>query len=206
MTTRVRSGPSFLPWLAFAAWLLAASALAFSGALTPEMPRPIVPALIFGTTLLGVLAYRAWPAFKDVADGLDLRVPIAYHAIRVAFGAAFLVRDAAGTIHREFARVAGPGDIVAGTLAVLLVLALGRDSEGRVEGHRRWVLAWSAIGLFDMLLVIATAQRIVLFGEGPAALQFFSAPYTLLPGVVVPLVLLTHLLVIARSARPWVSR
>jgi len=196
-TTRTR--PSLVPRPVIAilvAWV--ALALALTPLFRPTLPRPVVPLCIASVVTLGALLHRRYTPFRDFVRGLDLRALVAVHVVRIAFGAAFLARLAEGRIHPTFARVAGPGDVAAG-LAAVVVVALITFAPARV--HRPATLAWSALGLADMLAVIVTAQRIILFGEGPASLQFFELPYSLLPTLVVPAILLTHVAIVARVLR-----
>ncbi len=186
--SRLRSAarPSVLA--ALAVWIVAGVGVAST--LSPASPRPLVPGLIVGTTALGVVAYRRWAALRALVDAVDVRWLLGYQAlVRVGFGAAFLHRLAEGRIHPDFARVAGPGDLLAGGLAAALAVAWSLHA-GRAV--RVATLAWSALGLVDMLAVVVTAQRIVLFGEGPAALGILEMPYALLPTLVVPTILLSH--------------
>lgn len=193
---RSAARPSVL--VALLGWVLAA--LASAAVLSPSSPRPLVPALIVLTTALGLGAHRRWPALRALVAAIDVRWLLGYQAIaRVGFGVAFLARASEGRIHPDFARIAGPGDILAGGLAAALVVA-GSLSRGRAV--RAATLAWSAVGLLDMLAVIVTAQRIVLFGGGPSALGILEMPYTLLPTLIVPSILLSH----AAIARATLTR
>lgn len=179
---------------ALALWALAALAVAASGALA-SLPRPAVPVLLWSPVLLAVWAWRRMPSFRAFAEALDLRVPVLFHTVRIVFGALFLVEMNAGRLPASFALVAGPGDIVAGALAVPAAALATRDD----RGARALVLAWNLLGLVDILAVFLSAQR-MLFIEGDP--RFFNTlrnlPYATLPVLVVPLVIATHLLVFAR--------
>ena len=69
-------------------------------------------------------------------------------------------------------------------------------------GRRRLVLAAHAVGLLDILAVVVTAQRILLFSGHPETMGALTTiPWSLLPTFLVPLVITTHFAVIARVLR-----
>jgi hypothetical protein len=135
------------------------------------------------------------PAVRAFADGVDLRVAVLYHLVRVLFGALFLWEMRAGRLPAAFAMIAGPGDIAAGLLAVPAAWLITRDG----ATPRRLAMAWNVFALVDILAVFVSAQR-MLFLERD--LRFFALmrtlPYATLPVLVVPLILLTHLLILQR--------
>lgn len=108
----------------------------------------------------------------------------------------FLKLGASGELPEAFVRIAGPGDVVAGTLAVGAAIAASDLGSRR---RRALVLAWNVIALADILAVVVTAQRLILFVQDPRKLGMMGRfPFATLPLFVVPMVLLTHLAVIAR--------
>jgi len=176
------------------AWLAFATALGASGAYA--VIRPLVPGLFLLATASTVIAWRRSPALRAWTDGLDLRVPILFHVVRVAFGALFLVELAAGRLPAYLAEKAGIGDIIAGGLALVAALAASRPLTRARKGV---VLAWCLLGLGDILAVIVTAQYgFLVLGDVQIGATFGQLPYALLPTVVVPLVVLSHLLVLQR--------
>jgi hypothetical protein len=182
--------------LVLAGWSMAASLAAAAGLITPSMPRPLIPLMIWSPLIAFVAAYTRSPAFRHWVLGWDLRAPILYHTCRVAFGAWFLVMHARGTIDPTFALVAGPGDIAAGGAALLAAFFVPL----RTRRDAAIVFAWNAFALLDILVVFVTAQRIVFFGAGPEALPLMGFPLGLVPSLVVPLILITHFAVFAQLA------
>ncbi|MFT3769292.1 MAG: hypothetical protein QM820_27955 [Minicystis sp.] len=183
--------------IAFAvtAWALLALAVAASGALRGA-PPPLVPALIFGVTGAAVIAYLRSPRVRAFVARMDARPAIAYHVVRIAFGLAFLRLGATDELPDAFVRIAGPGDVVAGGLAIAAVVAASDLSS---RARRAVVLGWNLIALADILAVIVTAQRLILFAHEPRMLGMMSRfPFATLPTFVVPMVLLTHLAVFVR--------
>jgi hypothetical protein len=181
--------------LVFASWVLLAVVASAAGLISPDIPRPFLPLMIWTPVIVFVAAFRISQQFRDWVLAWDLRWPILYHFCRVVFGAWFLVLHARGAIDPTFALVAAPGDIAAGlgALIALRFLPLKTPRDGWIVG------AWNALGLLDILVVFVTAQRIVFFGEGPRALApLTSFPLGLVPSLVVPLILITHFAVFAQ--------
>jgi hypothetical protein len=184
-------------WAALALWCAVSVPFAASGALA-ALPRPVIPLLIWSPVVVGVVAWRRSPAVRAFVDDLDLRLPVLFHLVRVFFGVAFLVEMQAGRLPAAFALVAGPGDIVAGGLALPAALIARRTD----RASRGLLLAWNLLGLVDILAVFLSAQRLLLVLGDPRMLQVFQRlPYSALPVLVVPLVILTHLVVFARLRR-----
>jgi len=196
--TRLRDVPRPMLFAALA-WLVLALVVAQSGIFQRVLP---LIALMFATAVTTTLvtwhrsaALRAW------TSGLDLRVPILLHVARIGFGVLFLVELAAGRLPALFAERGGYGDILAGLLAIVAALAIGPYGRGQALSTPRRALAWlfSIIGLVDIAMVFMTAQVMVLVdGDQQLLAAIGSLPYSLLPIVVVPLVVLTHLLVMQR--------
>jgi hypothetical protein len=185
-------------WLAIAAIINAAGLVGRTG--------PAIGVIgIAGGVGLGLLAHRLIPSVRAWARAVALRDLIAYQALRAPIGALFLWGASLGRIPHEFADVAGWGDIAAGLLALVALACLPATTPRR----RRVVLTWNALGLFDILLVVTTAQRLILVdGRMDMFTAFATEPLMgLLPLFVVPTVILAHLLVFARlRADPRGSR
>ena len=186
-----RTSPGIMKWL-FAAWAAAAVALAASGVISVDMPRPLVACLIWIPALGFVSVWFVSAAVRQWVTQLDPRWAILYHVVRAGFGTLFLVLYARGSLPGAFALAAGPGDIVAGAGALLAAACVPIASRAR----HRIVFVWNVLALADILLVFVAAQRIVLFGDGPRALAaLLSFPLSLVPVLVVPLILISHFIV-----------
>lgn len=184
-------------WTALAVWIVAALVAAATG-LVAALPRPLIPLIIWSPVLAAVLAWRRSPAVRTFVADLDLRLPVLFHVVRVFFGAAFLVEAAAGRLPPSFAHVAGPGDLVAGALALPAALLAAR----RDPTSRALLFGWNLLGLIDILAVFLSAQRLLLVLRDERFLHAFQRlPFSTLPVLVVPLVLITHLLVFVRLGR-----
>lgn len=188
--------------LPLSAWLLGASALGASGLISVERPY-LVPLSLFGAIATLVGLYRASAGARRVIDAIPLRTLTALHVVRAPIGAAFLMLWAEGRLDGSFAWLAGPGDIAAG-LCAFAVLPL---TDASTRARRALVAAVHALGLLDILAVVATAQRIVLFSDHPQTMSALGTlPWALLPTFVVPLVVTTHVLVLARLRRASAER
>ncbi|HZI11894.1 MAG TPA: hypothetical protein VE153_16030 [Myxococcus sp.] len=175
-------------------WACAALLASASGVI--ESPPPfVIPLLIGGSVLAFSLACARSRAFRASVLSVDPRPLVLYHLVRVVAGAAFLVLHHQGRLPGAFALQAGWGDIAVGLLAPVVALALPATTPFK----RGVALAWSVAGLADILYVVGNAQRMILL-EGdtllPATLTYF--PFSLLPLFIVPLVLITHGVVLAQ--------
>lgn len=182
------------PWGVLVAWLAVASAVAGSGLLL-RLPRPVIPVLIFGLVGAGVAWYRRSRGLRAWVAEVDLRLPVAYQMVRLVYGLLFLEHLSRGLLPAAFALTAGYGDVAAGGLALLVLAALTAD----LRGKKALLWVWSVVGLADMLLVVLTAQRLIVFQQDELMLRAFSRPhFALLPTFIVPLIFLTHGAVLAR--------
>lgn len=186
---------------ALALWTTIAMVFTVSDLLR-HLPPPAVPLIIFGTSL--AVGRWAWRRGRETLMTVDLRWPIAIHLLRAPVGAWFLVLGDAGTLDPRFVRVAGYGDIVAGALAAVAVVAMTTVGERRA---RPTIWLFNIIAGLDILAVLLTAQRIILFDGGMNAMRgMLSPPGPLIPTLLVPLVLLTHLMVFRRLWDPAPQR
>ncbi len=199
MSTTIIASPSPAPpsrhvWSALALWAAAAVSFAASGLLS-VLPRPAIPLLIWSPVVTFVVAYWQSPTLRAFVANVDLRIPVLYHLVRVLFGALFLMEMNAGNLPAAFAKIAGPGDIAAGLLALPAAHLATRSD----KTSRTLLLAWNVLGLLDILAVFFTAQRLLLVVRDERFFQTFQRmPYAALPLLVVPLILVTHLVVFLR--------
>jgi hypothetical protein len=191
-----RSVPGSI-WLALAAWL--GLALAFARLFGfQHLPPVAIPITIWSQALLVLLLIWRVPAVRAAVALVPTHVLVAYHVLRAPIGASFLVQSSMGQLTPDFAVPAGYGDLAVGFTALAASVAAYQSP----ERSRRAVALWNWFGLVDILLVFFTAQRILLFGEGPSAMRsFFALPNQLIPLIIVPLVLVTHALVLLRTRR-----
>ncbi|MFP2905302.1 hypothetical protein ACLESD_09650 [Pyxidicoccus sp. 3LFB2] len=175
-------------------WACGALLVSASGVM--ESPPPfVIPLVLGGSVLAFSLACARSRAFRAAVLSVDPRPAVLFHLVRVVAGAGFLVLHARGQLPGAFALQAGWGDILVGLTAPLAALALPADTRLK----RGAVLAWSVVGLLDILWVVGNAQRMTLFEGDPQVFAMLTRfPFSLLPLFIVPLVFITHGLVLAR--------
>lgn len=174
-----------------ALWFLAActaSAVGLTAKLRPPAPQVAIVAL----TALLVVAGVAWPAFRAWLDSLTWQSLAAIHLTRfVGFYFLWLYRQ--GQLPYGFAVPAGVGDIVVATLALALLLSAAAVPK------RPWLLVgWNALGMIDILMVVA---RAALHGlRAPASMSpLLHLPLSLLATFLVPIIIASHFLLFQKA-------
>jgi len=165
---------------------------------------PGKPPLALGLTvslpiLFFVTLYLRRGAFWAFCHTLDLPTIIAVHLGRL-LAIDFVLCGIEGRLPAGFALPAGIGDILIGLTAVPLALAIFR----RAPAARRWFVAWNCLGLLDLVLAVGLGVL-----HSPSTLGIFARPgldtrlmgelpRSLVPTFFVPLLVLLHLLALAR--------
>jgi hypothetical protein len=139
-----------------------------------------------------LFAIRLWSPLRQFADAVDVRILVLFHVTRFV-GFYFLALHARGELPWEFAVPGGWGDNLVATGAVLLVLFV---RPGAPAG-RRLYLAWNVLGLLDILAVVATAGRLALTEPGSMR-ALLQLPLSLLLTFVVPIIIVSHLVLLSR--------
>ena len=181
-----------------ALWLGAVTILGASGLLygigLGLAPVVWAPVLAFVAAFGLARGVRAW------ALALPSRPLVLVHLIRVV-GLAFLVLHGQGRLPGAFALPAGWGDLVMAASVPGAVLC----ASARTRARRWGLLLWNVAGLADVLYAVLTAMRLRLSNPMEMA-AITSFPLSLIPTFVVPLLLITHFILIAqlygKRARP----
>ena len=151
----------------------------------PWYPKAIL-AVVAALTLALVLVrpVRAW------AMRVDIRGLAALHLIRFV-GFYFLFLYGRGELPYGFAVRGGIGDIVAAALACAIL----------IFGKSKTVLVvWNVLGLVDILAVAGTAAPSEMLVPGSMH-QLDRFPLILLPTVVVPVIIVSHGLMLWRLGK-----
>ena len=146
-------------------------------------PQLFLSLVIFG--LAATWYFNPWLNKQSSTDALFwLTLP---HAFR-HLGLVFLVPGVvAPSIPSSFATVAGYGDLAAGLLAILALIAI----------RQRWAAMIPLVWLFSIVGVVDLANAL---SHAEAVPHLGSAWY--IPTFVVPLLLVTHVMTFARLVRP----
>lgn len=199
----LRAVPRPWPVLALlAVWMLVQSALAISGFYTIVSTLPPRLALLVGPPLLLMVPLLLTARGRDWLDGLSLPRLTLLHAVRVPVELLLLGCYVAGTVPQLMTFEGRNWDILAGLSApVIYSLVFRRRSLGRSG-----LLLWNLVGLGLLLNIVALAALSVPspvqqlgFEQSNVAILHF--PFALLPGLVVPLVLLAHVAAIRQAAK-----
>ena len=173
-------------WTAVVGWLAYGSFFEDTSVVPPRILFLLLPLLA-----LVILLYRQIDAEK-----VNLALLTAIHLVRIPVELTLHELYLRGSIPVIMTYAGWNFDIVVGLSAVLvLAYLLWRKSSANVALLR----AWNYFGLAMLSIIVVTA---ILSAPGPLQQLAFdqpnvailSYPFTLLPGVVVPLVALSHLL------------
>ncbi len=176
-------------FLALAIWL--ALAIVFARARWfGHASAPVVALTVWILATLVLLAWWKVPFVRAWVGDLPLPFLIGLHLTRFV-GFYFLLLCKNGVLPEAFALPAGIGDIlVAAGAVVLLVIP-------QFVRSRRIVLAWNLIGLLDIVFVISSALRLGLH-DWTAMSPLRELPLSLLPTFLVPLIIVSHFLILVR--------
>ncbi len=185
-------------------WFALVVMLGASGSLDPARGLG-VPAL--GMTFAApvavlVGAFFTVPSIRSAMLATPLPALVAVNAVRVLPGALFVVLYAAGELPAPFAPSAGWGDIFAGFAALPLAWSIVLFGS-RV---RALALMWNAIGIADLISVIALGALsspgpLQLFVGPPTSAIMTTLPWLIIPGFIVPSLVFIHVVIFYRLAR-----
>lgn len=160
------------------------------GALRPPAPQVVIVALTVATVLFTTIGpARVW------ADTLSARRLLLVHTVRFV-GLGFLALAAAGRLSPLFAELAGWGDVAAATLALGLVLT----GPPTTPAKRAAYLAWNVFGLADLAMAVSAAAVVAMSGDAPGMEPVLELPLVLVPTVVVPVLVASHISMLRRLA------
>jgi hypothetical protein len=149
---------------------------------------PWQPLAVISEVTAIAVALVTVPPLRTWAFRVDVRWLIAFHLIRF-IGIYFLVLYAQHELPYGFAVWGGSGDIAVAVLA-LIVICFVRFRAG--------FIVWNFVGLVDIVAVLATAARSEMAVPGSMH-QLNRLPLILLPTFVVPVVIVTHGVMLIRA-------
>jgi hypothetical protein len=181
------------------AWFVLVLAIGATGALSSSGGgAPALGLTVVLPVAALVWAYRALPSVRTAIGETPLPALIGLHSIRV-LGLSFILLYAEGRLPAPFAPSAGWGDVFMGVTALPLAWAVARFGP-RV---RPLVLLWSAIGIGDLVTAVtlgtlSTPGPLQVFVGPPDASAMTTLPWLIIPGFLVPILLFTHIVIVAR--------
>jgi hypothetical protein len=169
----------------------------FGTGVAGPVPTPVVAFLV--VIIAGVAAWLVWPAFRSAVLSVPLVALVGINGVRVA-GVLFLILHVEGRLAAPFSTSAGWGDIIAGAIAIPLAALM--TWKGTAP---RWLLgSWNVLGILDLITAIALGALSApgtpfqVFTEAPGTTAMGTLPWVIIPAILVPLFLLTHLAIAAR--------
>ena len=148
---------------------------------------PWYPKAILAVTAALVLALATVPGLRRWAFRVDMRRLMAFHFVRFV-GIYFLYLYSRGELPYDFAVIGGIGDIIVAALAIVIIFC---------NSSKTLLLTWNLLGLADIVGVAVTAARSEMAVPGSMH-QLDKFPLILLPTVIVPLIVVTHGLMLVR--------
>ena len=153
--------------------------------------------------VIGVVALATFiPRLRHAFDAIPLTTLIVVNSIRL-LGVFFLLLYAAGRLPAPFALSAGWGDIIVGATAPFVAWLAARQA----VGWRVAVWLWNGLGILDLFAAVglgavtAAGSPVRLIVATPDTGLMTALPWIVIPAFVVPLLLLTHVAVLARLLR-----
>jgi hypothetical protein len=161
-------------------------------------PALSFPAVFFAPLIAVGVLVAVSPKARSAIAGIPLPLVIGLNAFRV-FGFLFLLLAAAGRLGGPFPYFAGIGDIITGMFAIPAALLAMRGSLNDAR-----IIIWNTFGLLDLVVAVSlgvtsrngSPLQLIHAGAGSAAIS--TAPWALIPLVLVPLFIIGHLVVFAR--------
>jgi hypothetical protein len=157
--------------IALALWAGGVALAAAAGWLTLVPTRTVAPLVVLGIAA-PVLVYVLSPGLRAWLAAVGLRRLTALHVWRIGAAAVFFAYGAQGALPETFVANAGWGDLIAGLLALAVVL-------WRRAGTRAY-LAVHLFGFADFVLAVGTGLSFTLMGD-PLMDTIRTFPLALIP-------------------------
>ncbi len=188
------------------AWFSLIVLLGQNGFFIPEAGQP--PAMLFVTggvalALFGA-TYRYHSAFRSYVLNLDMRLLVMLHGTRT-LGLGFVMLYSIGQLPAFFALMAGFGDAITAVWAIAMVYYWITHQQGL---SRKALLRWNHFGLLDFALALgigALSQTGGLFhiAGGPSNDLVVMMPIVLIPGFLVQVLVITHIIIYLQLRNNW---
>jgi hypothetical protein len=200
LTTRPATGVRNLTAAALAAWFLLALGGSLLGAFDsgPRPPLPLGLAAVVPVAAF-VACYLTSARFREFVLSLDLRVLTLTQTFRVV-GIVFVILYFLGALPGVFALPAGWGDFAIGITAPVVAWYWKRPFPYRT------FVAWNVLGILDLVTavslgVLASATPAGALAGDVTTRLMGQFPLSLVPTFFVPLLLILHLICLARVGK-----
>jgi len=181
-------------------WFVIVVILAATGALgnAHGVGAPGLGVAVAAPIALMCVSLMSAPSLRTALDRADPSILAVLHIVRV-LGVSFHILWASDRLPAPFAPVAGWGDILAGLAAMPVAWAVYRQA----RGWQTALLAWNVFGMVDLIAAVSLG---VLSSPGPLRRIFAepgaglmsTLPWLLIPGFLVPLLFMLHLVIFYR--------
>ncbi|HEY1722568.1 MAG TPA: hypothetical protein VGG27_15095 [Magnetospirillaceae bacterium] len=184
--------------LIHSAWLVAVVVITGTG-LLDVLGTPGLGIMVAVPLILAIVAAIRSPRFAAAIQSIPTTALIAISALRVE-GVYFVLLFADHRLPAPFAPAAGWGDMITGALALPVAWAWYR----RIPGATALLLLWNLFGFADLVDAIglgvtsAEGSPVRIFFGDPSSAAMTTLPWILIPGFIVPNLLLTHLAIFRR--------
>ena len=200
LTTRPAAGVRNLTAAVLAAWFFLALGGSLLGAFDsgPRPPLPLGLAAVVPVAAF-VASYLTSARFREFVLSLDLRVLTLTQTFRVV-GVVFVILYFLGALPGVFALPAGWGDFAVGITAPLVAWYWKRPFPYRT------FVAWNVLGILDLVTavslgVLASATPVGALAGDVTTRLMGQFPLSLIPTFFVPLLLILHLICLARVGK-----
>lgn len=199
---RARPGSELLPGVVMVAWFALVLALAQLGVLAQfESLPPRIPAIAFGAMGVGLIVSRVQPV-KEALHAMPAWWPVALQSFRAPLEVGLYSLFAAGLLPEQMTFGGRNFDILVGLSAPVMALLMWK---GRAPKWLQWT--WQGLGVALLVNVVGIA---ITSAPGPLHRDWPGAPltvvahwpYALLPGFLVPVAVLGHVLAIVKLVKP----
>jgi len=187
-------------------WFSLIVVLGQNGFFIPEPGQP--PAMLFvsGAVALALfaVAYRYQSSFRSYILSLDMRLLVMMHGTRT-LGLGFVMLYSIGQLPAIFALMAGFGDAIAAIWAIAMSYYWFTHHRGL---SRKMLLRWNHFGLVDFILALSIGALSQIGGlfhiaGGPTSELVVMMPIVLIPGFLVQVLVITHIIIYLQLRNNW---
>jgi len=187
-------------------WFGVIVALGLNGFFIPEPGQPPAKLLVSGAValVLFAVAYRYHSSFRSYILSLDMRLLVMMHGTRT-LGLGFVMLYSIGQLPAIFSLMAGFGDAITAVWAIAMAYYWIASSKGLSS---KMLLRWNHFGLIDFILALgigALSQTGGLFhiAGGPSSDLVVMMPIVLIPGFLVQVLVITHIIIYLQLRNNW---